>query len=80
MLTQCPQLIAQLAQTVKSGNSFTVDLTTHMCTSLEENKMALAFKMEDPIGFSFFVPFFACGSVLSCFFFFFSIFADCEND
>ena len=69
MLTQFPQLVVQLAQTVKeSGNSFTVDLTTHMCTSLEENKMALAFKMEDPIGFSFFVRFFACGSLLSGFF------------
>ena len=45
------QLVAQT--TKESDLSFTVEFTTHKCTSTEENKMALACKTEDRIGFSF---------------------------
>ena len=45
------QLVAQT--TKESDHSFTVEFTTRKCTSTEENKMALACKKEDRIGFSF---------------------------
>ena len=54
--------------TADSDHSFTVDFTTHKCTSTEDNKMALACKKEDRIGYSFFVPCFVCGSFLPPFF------------
>ena len=47
-----------------------VEFTTHKCTSMEENKMALACKKEDRIGFLFFVRCFVCGSFRFSFFFF----------
>ena len=62
------QLVAQT--TKESDHSFTVEFTTRKCTSTEENKMALACKKEDRIGFSFFVRCFVCGSLLSSLFLF----------
>ena len=62
------QLIAQT--TKESDHSFTVEFTTHKCTSTEENKMALACKKKGRIGFSFFVRCFVCASFLSSFSFF----------
>ena len=59
------QLVAQT--TKESDHSFTVEFTTHKCTSTEENKMALACKKEGRIGFSFFVRCFVCASFLSSF-------------
>ena len=43
------QLVAQT--TKESDHSFIVEFTTHKCTSTEENKMALACKKKDRIGF-----------------------------
>ena len=54
------QLVAQT--TTEFDHSFTVEFTTHKCTSTEENKMALACKKEGRIGFSFFVRCFVCAS------------------
>ena len=62
------QLVAQT--TKESDHSFTVEFTTHKCTSTEENKMALACKKEDRIGFSFVIRCVACASFLSSFSFF----------
>ena len=62
------QLVAQT--TKESDHSFTVEFTTHKCTSTEENKMALACKKEDRIGLSLFVCCFAGASFLSSFSFF----------
>ena len=62
------QLVAQTTKV--SDHSFTVEFTTHKCTSTEENKMALACNKEDRIGFSFFVRCFVCASFLSSFSFF----------
>ena len=67
------QLVAQT--TTESDHSFTVEFTTHKCTSTEENKMALACKKKGRIGFSFFVRCFVFASFL-CSFLFFSFFAD----
>ena len=62
------QLVAQT--TTESDHSFTVEFTTHKCTSTKENKMALACKKEGRIGFSFFVRCFVCASFLFSFSFF----------
>ena len=64
------QLVAQT--TTESDHSFTVEFTTHKCTSTEENKMALACKKEGRIGFSFFRPL-LCFCFFSFLFFFFSL-------
>ena len=45
--------------TSESDHSFIVEFTTHECTRMEENKMALVCK--DRIGFSFFVRCLVCG-------------------
>ena len=60
------QLVSQ--STTESDHSLTVEFTTNKCTGMEENKMAQACKIEDCIGFSFFVRFFICDSLLSVFF------------
>ena len=45
------QLVAQT--TKECDHSFTVEFTTHKCTSTEKNKMALVCKRKDRIGFRF---------------------------
>ena len=64
-----------VAQTTKeSDHSFTVEFTTHKCTSTEENKMALVCKKKDGIGFSFSSVALFVVLFISSFFFFFSFF------